>query len=105
VLPRLFKRERPGGRILVLEVQIHAEEPLMLTEFGAIAFSRDRQALGVTRAATRPRNLRAATVSSWTSSATCRCFRDPRAPRFRCSFHLRSAIRSRCRSEESSQNA
>jgi beta-galactosidase/beta-glucuronidase len=43
VLPRLFKRERPGGRILVLEGQMHAEQPLMLTEFGGIAFSRDRQ--------------------------------------------------------------
>jgi hypothetical protein len=43
VLPRLFKRERPGGRILVLEGQMHADQPLMLTEFGGIAFSRDRQ--------------------------------------------------------------
>jgi len=39
VLPRLFKRERPGGRILVLEGQTHSEQPLMLTEFGGIAFS------------------------------------------------------------------
>ena len=43
VLPRLFKRERPGGRILVLEGQQHADQPLMLTEFGGIAFSRDRR--------------------------------------------------------------
>jgi hypothetical protein len=43
VLPRLFKRERPGGRILVLEGHMHAEQPLMLTEFGGIAFSRDRR--------------------------------------------------------------
>ncbi|CAN5723452.1 hypothetical protein BH18ACI5_BH18ACI5_29520 [soil metagenome] len=41
VLPRLFKRQRPGGRILVLEGQTHSEQPLMLTEFGGIAFSRD----------------------------------------------------------------
>ena len=41
VLPRLFKRERPGGRILVLEGQKHAEQPLMLTEFGGIALARD----------------------------------------------------------------
>jgi beta-galactosidase/beta-glucuronidase len=41
VLPRLFKRERPGGRILVLERQTHSEQPLMLTEFGGIAFSPD----------------------------------------------------------------
>jgi hypothetical protein len=41
VLPRLFKRERPGGRLLVLEGQAHADQPLMLTEFGGIALSRD----------------------------------------------------------------
>jgi len=43
VLPRLFKRERPGGRLLVLEGQKYTDQPLMLTEFGGIAFSRDRQ--------------------------------------------------------------
>ena len=43
VLPRLFKRERPGGRLLVLEGQTHAEQPLMLTEFGGIAYARDRE--------------------------------------------------------------
>jgi beta-galactosidase/beta-glucuronidase len=37
VLPRLFKRERPGGRMLVLEGDKHADQPLMLTEFGGIA--------------------------------------------------------------------
>jgi beta-galactosidase/beta-glucuronidase len=37
VLPRLFKRERPGGRLLVLEGERHAEQPLMLTEFGGIS--------------------------------------------------------------------
>ena len=42
VLPRLFKRERPGGRILVLEGQKHTDQPLILTEFGGIALSRDR---------------------------------------------------------------
>jgi hypothetical protein len=40
VLPRLFKRERPGGRLLVLEGQQNTELPLMLTEFGGIALSR-----------------------------------------------------------------
>jgi beta-galactosidase/beta-glucuronidase len=49
VLPRLFKRERPGGRILVLEGQSHAEQPLMLTEFGGIAFSRDQGTWGYSR--------------------------------------------------------
>jgi beta-galactosidase/beta-glucuronidase len=41
VLPRLFKRERPGGRLLVLEGHPHADQPLMLTEFGGIALARD----------------------------------------------------------------
>jgi len=49
VLPRLFKRERPGGRILVLEGQSHAEQPLMLTEFGGIAFSRGGETWGYSR--------------------------------------------------------
>jgi hypothetical protein len=39
VLPQLFKRERPGGRILVLEGQ-HADLPVILTEFGGIAIAR-----------------------------------------------------------------
>jgi hypothetical protein len=39
ILPRLFKRERPGGRLLVLEGQSHADLPLMLTEFGGIALA------------------------------------------------------------------
>jgi hypothetical protein len=40
VLPRLFKRERPGGRMLVLDGNSHADLPLMLTEFGGIALAR-----------------------------------------------------------------
>jgi hypothetical protein len=39
VLPRLFKRERPGGRLLVLAGSHHADLPLMLTEFGGIALT------------------------------------------------------------------
>jgi beta-galactosidase/beta-glucuronidase len=39
-IPRLFKRERPGGRQLLLEGQVQ-EQPIMLTEFGGIAYSRD----------------------------------------------------------------
>jgi beta-galactosidase/beta-glucuronidase len=42
VLPRLFKRERPGGRLLVLEGDRHADQPLMLSEFGGIALARDQ---------------------------------------------------------------
>jgi beta-galactosidase/beta-glucuronidase len=39
VLPRLFKRERPGGRLLLLDEEGHAGQPIMLTEFGGIAYS------------------------------------------------------------------
>ena len=39
VLPRLFKRERPGGRMLVLGGDTHTDQPLMLTEFGGIALA------------------------------------------------------------------
>jgi beta-galactosidase/beta-glucuronidase len=38
-LPRLFRRERPGGRTLVLEGKRHAQHPLVLTEFGGISSS------------------------------------------------------------------
>jgi beta-galactosidase/beta-glucuronidase len=39
-VPRLFKRERPGGRLLLLE-GASQDQPIMLTEFGGIALSRD----------------------------------------------------------------
>ena len=39
VLPRLFRRERPGGRLLVLDGQPHADHPIVLSEFGGIAYS------------------------------------------------------------------
>jgi beta-galactosidase/beta-glucuronidase len=39
ILPRLFKRERPGGRLLVLEGHPHADLPLLLSEFGGIALA------------------------------------------------------------------
>jgi beta-galactosidase/beta-glucuronidase len=49
--PRLFKRERPGGRLLVLEGQ--TDHPVVLSEFGGIALSRDtRSTWGYSRAAT-----------------------------------------------------
>jgi hypothetical protein len=41
LLPRLFKHERPGGRLLVLEENGQADLPIMLTEFGGIACSED----------------------------------------------------------------
>jgi beta-galactosidase/beta-glucuronidase len=39
VLPRFFRRERPGGRLLVLEGKPHVDHPLVLSEFGGIAYS------------------------------------------------------------------
>jgi hypothetical protein len=39
-IPRLFKRERPGGRLLLLQGDVQ-EQPIMLTEFGGIAYSPD----------------------------------------------------------------
>ena len=50
VLPRLFRRERPGGRSLVLEGKRNADQPVMLTEFGGITFSDDAKTWGYTRA-------------------------------------------------------
>jgi beta-galactosidase/beta-glucuronidase len=52
VLPRLFKRERPGGRILVLEDRQHADRPLMLTEFGGLALRAPTGTWGYTVCAT-----------------------------------------------------
>ena len=39
VLPRLFKRERPGGRLLLIDEEVHTGQPIMLTEFGGVAYS------------------------------------------------------------------
>jgi len=50
VLPRLFKRERPGGRLLVLEGESAHEQPIVLTEFGGITLSGDQAAWGYSRA-------------------------------------------------------
>src|SRR5688500_62628 len=49
VLPRLFKRERPGGRLLVLEGDHPHEQPIMLTEFGGITFSNKAGTWGYSR--------------------------------------------------------
>jgi beta-galactosidase/beta-glucuronidase len=40
--PRLLRRERPGGRQLVLNASGGAEHPLVLSEFGGIAFAPDK---------------------------------------------------------------
>jgi beta-galactosidase/beta-glucuronidase len=44
VLPRVLRRDRPGGRMITLDVDGGHERPVMLTEFGGIAHapSRDR---------------------------------------------------------------
>jgi len=39
-IQRLFKREQPAGRLLSLNDQMH-DQPIMITEFGGIALSRD----------------------------------------------------------------
>jgi len=50
VLPRLFKRERPGGRRLLLQSDRHLEQPVMLTEFGGIQLSEIPGTWGYSRA-------------------------------------------------------
>lgn len=43
MLPSILERERPGGRLLVLDVDAHEKRPpLMLSEFGGIAYSPER---------------------------------------------------------------
>jgi beta-galactosidase/beta-glucuronidase len=39
LLPRIFRRERPGGRTLVLDGKRNIHQPLVLTEFGGITSS------------------------------------------------------------------
>lgn len=38
----LFKRERPGGRMLVVEGTTRSDQPIVLTEFGGIALSQNK---------------------------------------------------------------
>ncbi|MCA1664990.1 MAG: hypothetical protein LC659_12085 [Myxococcales bacterium] len=49
--PRLFRRERPGGRILVLGEQPHADHPIVLSEFGGIKLATARNTWGYSAAA------------------------------------------------------
>jgi hypothetical protein len=49
ILPRLFQRERPGGRVLVLAGDKPADLPIVLSEFGGIAYSPDSRAWGYSR--------------------------------------------------------
>lgn len=39
---RLFKRERPGGRMLMVGAETGWKHPIVLTEFGGIAFGKER---------------------------------------------------------------
>jgi len=50
VLPKLFKRERPAGRALVLEGHSRREHPIVLSEFGGLALRADDGTWGYTRA-------------------------------------------------------
>jgi len=50
MVPKLFRRERPAGRALVLEGHSRREHPIVLSEFGGIALSSDGGAWGYTRA-------------------------------------------------------
>jgi beta-galactosidase/beta-glucuronidase len=45
-LATILKRERPGGRVLALGPGIGIEHPVVLSEFGGIAFSRAKNAWG-----------------------------------------------------------
>ena len=51
VLPRLFQRERPAGRLLVLEGH-RSDLPLVLSEFGGIALGNHTRTWGYSRCAT-----------------------------------------------------
>jgi beta-galactosidase/beta-glucuronidase len=50
VLPKLFKRERPAGRALLLEGHSRREHPIVLSEFGGMAVRADDGTWGYTRA-------------------------------------------------------
>jgi hypothetical protein len=50
-LPRIFRRERPGGRTLVLDGKRHVHQPIVLTEFGGISSSSEPGAWGYVQVA------------------------------------------------------
>lgn len=49
---RLLQRERPGGRLLVLDAQARTGQPVMLTEFGGIAVAKDHGGWGYSYSST-----------------------------------------------------
>jgi hypothetical protein len=61
VLPRLFRRERPGGRLLILGEQLQTELPIVLSEFGGIAYSPKGSTWGYSRVDTPEQLQRAYT--------------------------------------------
>jgi len=53
IIPKLLQQVGPGGRLITLEGYEHRGQPLMLTEFGGIAYSDDRAGTwGYTRSET-----------------------------------------------------
>lgn len=52
VVPRLFRKERPGGRVLVLEGHVNLDHPIVLSEFGGIACSSEQRTWGYSRCET-----------------------------------------------------
>jgi hypothetical protein len=48
-IPTLFKRERPGGRLLSLD-GTPQEQPIMITEFGGISYSPNKKGWGYAQA-------------------------------------------------------
>ena len=48
----LFRRQGPAGRLLVLENPPHADQPIMITEFGGIAYSPTEGSWGYARCET-----------------------------------------------------
>src|SRR5438046_10618356 len=46
----LRKSERRGGRILILDEHLHEGLPIMLSEFGGIAYSKEKGSWGYSRA-------------------------------------------------------
>jgi len=47
-----FKRERPGGKMLVVNGKVRAGQPIVLTEFGGIALTDSEEGWGYSRAET-----------------------------------------------------
>jgi len=51
-IPHLFKRERPGGRLLTVEGHEHSGQPIVLSEFGGIGLTEDPSSWSYSHAAT-----------------------------------------------------